>query len=623
MDNDEKAEVSTGVATFHLCTMTDSRRTRPRSSKKPPSAGGASGNTSPRNTTGSLAGKLPWIKSAGTGDSTPNVVVTEVSEKLPLKRKAGLFDGNIPLGPLDFFLQFRWRTAVRNIFQNSPGWSVSLGVHVLLLIVLFVVSVGVVSQKPLSLTLEFLPEPGPPGPPAVVLPGVAPTRVDTENLVQELAVSEKDVVEDPAAVPAMDRLVPDQESFAARPAEAIGSLLTGRQEGRRRSLLASGGGSDRTEVAVQRALAWIVRQQTKTGVYAGLWSLRGPYPDGGSEENRVAATAMALLALQGAGHTTKTGEHQEAVANAWRAILKTQAEAGNFTPASDQHTSSAGCMYGHGQITIALCELYGLTRDPKIKQAAQNALRYALSAQLPDGGWRYHLPEKDENGFLESWKNRGDMSMTGWFLLALKTAEMAGLESPVISESFERVDDFLNQLRIMSDDTEESDMGYDYQFNPLSPLRKFQPAISAEAILGKLFLGTPPDTPHVVAVVARLLAESPIAFPESFKKNNRAVDFAKINSRTMNSAVKNIYAWYYITQVCHHVGGSVWRQWNSVMSELLPENQETGGANRGSWSPVHDLYGVKGGRLFTTSLCACMLETYYRHLSLYGGAKRN
>ena len=180
--------------------------------------------------------------------------------------------------------------------------------------------------------------------------------------------------------------------------------------------------------------------------------------------------------------------------------------------------------------------------------------------------------------------------MTGWFLLALKTAEMAGLESPAISESFERVDDFLNQLQIIPGDTEESDMGYDYQFNPLSPLRKFQPAISAEAILGKLFLGTPPDTPHVAAVVARLLREAPIAFPESFKKNNRAVDFAKINSRTMNSAVKNIYAWYYITQVCHHVGGRVWREWNSVMSELLPENQETGGANRGSWSPVYDLY---------------------------------
>ena len=623
MDSEEKAEDSTGVATLHLCTMTDSHRASSRSSKKLPPAGEGSGNASSGNTTGSLAGKLPWTKSAGTSDSTPSVVVTEASEKFPSKRKAGLVDGNIPLGPFDFFLQFRWREAVRNVFQNSPGWSVSLGVHVLLLIVLFVVSVGVVSQKPLRLTLEFLPEPGPPGPPAVVLPGVAPSRIDTENRVQELAVSEKDVVEDPASVPAMDRLVPDQESFAARPAEAIGSLLTGRQEGRRRSLLATGGGSDRTELAVRRALAWIVRQQTKTGTYAGLWSLRGPYPNGGSEENRVAATAMALLALQGAGHTTKTGEHQEAVVNAWRSILKTQTEAGNFAPASDGHTSSAGRMYGHGQVTIALCELYGLTRDPKIKLVAQNALRYALAAQLPDGGWRYHLPEKDEDGFLESWKNRGDLSMTGWFLLALKTAEMAGLENPDITESFERVDDFLDQLRIVSENAEEPDMGYDYQFNPMSPLRKFQPAISAEAILGKLFLGTPPDSPHVITVVDRLLAEAPIAFPESLKQNNRAVEFAGINSQGMQFAVKNIYAWYYITQVCHHVGGRVWRQWNSAMSDLLPENQETAGGNRGSWSPAHDLYGVKGGRLFTTSLCACMLETYYRHLSLYGGTKRH
>jgi len=211
-------------------------------------------------------------------------------------------------------------------------------------------------------------------------------------------------------------------------------------------------------------------------------------PNGGFEENRVAATAMALLALQGAGNTPTTGDHKEVVKTAWQSLIKTQTEAGNFAPASDEPTSFQGRMYGHGQITIALCEAYGLTRDAKLEQAAQAAIRYALAAQLPDGGWRYHLPEKDENGLLESWKNRGDLSITGWFLLALKTAEMAGLKSPDITESFERVDNFLDQLRIVSENAEEPDKGYDYQFNPVSPLSKqFQPAISAEAILGKLF----------------------------------------------------------------------------------------------------------------------------------------
>ena len=599
---------------------------RPKSSRflKQPSAEQSASTTDlSESKTQSLVGELPWTRSKNEHRSSQGVLVTEAKENYQEKKQGGLFDTNAPLGPLDFFLAFQWRALLRKIFRDSPGWSVSLGLHALILVILLLVSVRVVSQKPLSLTLEFAQQPGPPGIPDVVLPVDVPSRADSENMVQELAVSEKDAVKDPAAVPAVNRVVPNQESAAARPAQAVGSLLTGRQEGQRRNLLAAGGGTDQTEQAVKRALAWIVRQQTDRGVYAGLWSLRGPYPDGGSEENRVAATAMALLALQGAGNTPTTGEHKEAVRDAWRSLIKTQTDAGNFAPASDEHTSAAGRMYGHGQITIALCEAYGLTRDVKLEQAAQAAIRYALAAQLPDGGWRYHLPDTDESGFLESWKNRGDLSMTGWFLLALKTAEMAGLQTPAIEEAFLRVDDFLNQLRIVSDDPDANDLGYDYQFNPLNPVKKFQPAISAEAILGKLFLGTTPDDHHVRAVVDRLLAESPIAFPESLRKGGRAVEFAAIDPRSMNHAVKNIYAWYYITQVCHHVGGRVWREWNADMCTLLPENQEAGGFQRGSWSPAHDLYGVKGGRLFTTALCACMLETYYRHLSLYGTHEKN
>ena len=603
--------------------MTEPRRKSSRSSEQPPAAQRASPTAPTESHTRSLAGRLPWTKPKSENRSPQGVIVTEARGKPQEKKQGGLFDPDAPLGPLDFFLAFQWRNALRKILHDSPAWSISLGLHVLILVALLLVSVRVVSQKPLSLTLEFAPQAGPPGIPAVVLPEDAPNHADPDNMAQELAVSEKDTVQDPTAVPAVNRFVPNQESAAARPAQAVGSLLTGREDGQRRNLLAAGGGTDQTEQAVQRALAWIVRQQTNKGVYAGLWSLRGPYPDGGSEENRVAATAMALLALQGAGNTPTTGDHKEVVRAAWQALIKTQTDAGNFEPVSDEYTSSAGRMYGHGQITIALCEAYGLTRDAKLEQAAQAAIRYAMAAQLPDGGWRYHLPERDEKGFGESWKNRGDLSMTGWFLLALKTAEMAGLQTPAIEESFQQVDGFLDQLRIVSDNPESVDLGYDYQFNPLSPVRKFQSAISAEAILGKLFLGATPDDQHVRAVVDRLLIESPIAFPESARKSGRAVEFAAIDGRSMNHAVKNIYAWYYITQVCHHVGGRVWREWNADMCTLLPENQEAGGFERGSWSPAHDLYGVKGGRLFTTALCACMLETYYRHLSLYGMHEKN
>ena len=104
------------------------------------------------------------------------MVVTEARERPQEKKQGGLFDPDAPLGPLDFFLSFQWRNALRKILHDSPAWSVSLGLHALILVALLLVSVRVVSQKPLSLTLEFAPQPGPPGIPSVVLPADAPNR---------------------------------------------------------------------------------------------------------------------------------------------------------------------------------------------------------------------------------------------------------------------------------------------------------------------------------------------------------------------------------------------------------------------------------------------------------------
>jgi hypothetical protein len=80
-----------------------------------------------------------------------------------------------------------------------------------------------------------------------------------------------------------------------------------------------------------------------------------------------------------------------------------------------------------------------------------------------------------------------------------------------------------------------------------------------------------------------------------------------------------VYAWYYQTQVCHHQGGPAWHEWNRLMQEQLVPAQVSGGGERGSWDPANDQWGHVGGRLYMTSLCACMLEVYYRHLALSGG----
>ena len=79
----------------------------------------------------------------------------------------------------------------------------------------------------------------------------------------------------------------------------IGLALSGREEGTKQVLLAAYGGTALTEAAVTEGLNWLKRNQTKDG----SWSLTGPYSDGCYNENPTAATAMALLAFQGAGHT--------------------------------------------------------------------------------------------------------------------------------------------------------------------------------------------------------------------------------------------------------------------------------------------------------------------------------
>src|SRR5690606_19563683 len=71
----------------------------------------------------------------------------------------------------------------------------------------------------------------------------------------------------------------------------VAAMVTGRSGAMRKTLLSLYGGTAETEEAVELGLKWLSRQQRSDG----SWSLTGPYGDGGSNEIKSAATAMALL----------------------------------------------------------------------------------------------------------------------------------------------------------------------------------------------------------------------------------------------------------------------------------------------------------------------------------------
>ena len=80
---------------------------------------------------------------------------------------------------------------------------------------------------------------------------------------------------------------------------------------------------------------------------------------------------------------------------------------------------------------------------------------------------------------------------------------------------------------------------------------------------------------------------------------------------------RDVYYWYYATQVLHHYGGSPWRRWNEVMRVELPKAQVKEGREDGSWAPQMDRWGRNSGRLYTTCMSLYCLEVYYRHMPLY------
>jgi len=456
---------------------------------------------------------------------------------------------SVPDGPLDA------------VWKNGPPWLVSSLVHLLLLIILGLWVLGANRTSHVELSATYAERLG------VQLEDdtLDVPRFDNDLTEEPLLTPDNlPMVDDPLARPAPAEMVRDAlQAMSQQQPIQVGLALSGRQIGMKRALLAAYGGNATTEEAVMRALRWLARNQRKDG----SWSLQGPYKNGSRSENREAATAMALLAFQGAGYTHLGGRSspfRDVVAGGWEWLLGQQDTDGSFFRGR-RHDHR---FYTQAQCTIAVCEMYGMTRDERFKTPAQRAVDYCVQTQDVAGGWRY------------SPGSESDLSVTGWVVMGLQSAKMAGIEVPY--DTWRRIERFLDLV------SEQEGRLYSYQ-----PSRGPTPAMTAEGLLCRQYLGWWRDDERLQDGAAYLL-EHPINWSE-----------------------KNVYYWYYATQVCHHMEGEYWKEWNAIMRQMLPTKQKRLGADRGSWDPDGDQWGRHGGRLFQTCLSAYMLEVYYRHLPIY------
>jgi hypothetical protein len=366
------------------------------------------------------------------------------------------------------------------------------------------------------------------------------------------------------------------------------------------------GGSAETEAAVERGLEWLANHQHADGRWSGMsFSNRCPPPDGrwagrsvtaiathsasctgaGRNGYDVAHTGLAALCFLGAGHLPGETDYGRRVHKALQFLLDSRRVDGGYDAAG-----AHSCMYNHAIATLALCEAAALTHDDALRSAAQGAVEYLCASQTATGGWDY-----TGEGVRT---RRSDMSITGWAVMALKSALVAGLDVP--RRSWDRARRFVRR-------SQRTDGEYAYD----TTKSRFGPAMTAAGLVCDLYLGTNPESTALGKAAKRVLSETP--------------DWGRLTTEQAHT----VYYWYYGTLAMFQRGGTSWHTWNAAMRTTLLKNQRTEGHAAGSWDPDGLWLAKHGGRVYATTLNILSLEVYYRYLPVYrvagdsggGGAK--
>jgi hypothetical protein len=338
------------------------------------------------------------------------------------------------------------------------------------------------------------------------------------------------------------------------------------------------GGNLQTEAAVNAALAWLAAAQSPDGHWdadrfgAGReLKVLGHDRYGAGRNADAGITGLALLAFLGAGHSHQQGDYQPQVHRGLDYLVHIQGNDGEIVGSAEFFAR----MYSHSMATFALAEAQAMTRDKRLDPHVRRAISYSLWAQSSaTGGWRY------EPG------DAGDTSQLGWQMMALASAQRAGVDVP--PQTWTGVERFLRSVR-------RGNNGGLASYRPDSPVTT---SMTAEAFYCRLLLaemvGVADDERASAEATARLLANLPT--------RDRV----------------NLYYWYYATLALHYrqlAGGqaeAAWHAWNDALTTVLLANQVAEGEEAGSWNS-DCLWGGYGGRVYTTAMATMCLEVYYRY----------
>lgn len=414
---------------------------------------------------------------------------------------------------------------------------------------------------------------------AVDTPDISVADVSTPNTTpQNEPVSVKPATQDSVAL--IKSPVTMKSMTGSRTPGSIGKYTSG----------GAGYGDATTEATVLKALRWLKKTQKPDG----SWS---PVP--------TANTALAVLAYLAHGELPSSKEFGPTVEKAMQYLIN--AHYVDQKTGLSKFKGSDGNEYAYLIATYALCEAYGMTKNPNAKIVATRTLQRIIDGQSPTGGWNYKVAKIAADG------KPDDMSFGGWALQALKAGKMAGMHPDGLQECIKKAVKCLKTRNFKNG-------GFNYRAG------QGPTGLTATGCLAMQLLGFS-NEPEVKAALDFMREWKP-----SFESRQKGMTKEQ-TAATPGPGQNPQYYCYYASQCKYQAGmcqGATaanvksWQDWNTAMKALYPKTIITlpdkipgpDGKPRqvGYWKWQNDMTCKGGGDTMTTCLCALQLMVYYRYL---------
>ena len=315
-----------------------------------------------------------------------------------------------------------------------------------------------------------------------------------------------------------------------------------------------------TRQAIQRGTEFLVGLQLPDGGWpsdAGK-KVNDRYDVQKADVPHVGVTSLAVLALLAGGHLPGRGRYGEAMERGVDFILGCVQPSGFISKEMTR-------MYSHALATLALAEVYGITRRQRVRERLQDAIEFTIKSQNKTGGWRY-VPFTSDS----------DMSVTVCQVVALRAARNVGIKVP--RTTIDRALRYVMTSTVIDGRSGRPTGAFYYQPEELH-FNRDSFALCAAALTTLFQAGLYDD--DALRLQARALRINPDRIPSIQRSVSYMEEqYAEVHHRRRGPHhYFYYYGNYYAAQAMYQIGGSrpsLWRRWyRMVRKDLLAMKTET------------------------------------------------